>query len=148
MCIRDRLYSTYGANASNPAYSSTLATPSGDGITNLVKYAMNISPSANAQSQLPTVTKFNGHPQITFQWNYNISDVTYIIQATNTLGGSWTTLATYTSAGGWVANVAGVAIPPGSVAGNAPYQYEPVVVTDPTTPEPGQNLFLRVSVTR
>jgi len=142
------LYSVYGANASNPAYAATTATPSGDGITNLVKYAMNISPLVNAQSQLPTEALANGHAQITFQWNYNISDVTYVIQASDTLGGGWTPIATYTAAGGWVANLAGVTISPGSVAGTAPYQYEPVTVTDPTTLGPQQNRFLRVDVTR
>jgi len=142
------LYSVYGANASNPAYSSTLATPAGDGISNLVKYAMNISPLTNADTQLPVVSVVNGQPQITFQWNYNISDVTYVVQACNTLGGTWTPIATYTAAGGWVANVAGVTISPGSVAGNAPYQYEPVEVTDPVTLGAGQSCFLRVNVTR
>jgi hypothetical protein len=142
------LYSVYGANASNPAYSSTMATPARDGITNLVKYAMNISPLVNGQSQLPTVAVVNHHPQITFQWNYNISDVTYVVQACNTLGGTWTPIATYTAAGGWVANVAGATIVPGSIAGNAPYQYEPVVVTDPITLGAGQSCFLRVNVTR
>jgi hypothetical protein len=142
------LYSVYGANASNPAYSSTLASPAGDGISNLVKYALSISPLSNAESQMPAKGISNGHAQITFQWNYDISDVTYVIQGCNTLNGTWTNLATYTAAGGWVADVTGVTISVGGVAGNAPYQYEPVVVTDPTTLSPGQSRFLRVSVTR
>ncbi|MGA3170150.1 MAG: LamG-like jellyroll fold domain-containing protein [Chthoniobacteraceae bacterium] len=142
------LYEVYGGSASNPAYSAPLATPDNDGIPNLLKYAMSINPGVNAQAQMPTVATANGHPQITFQWNYNVSDVTYVVQASNSPNGTWTPLATYTAAGGWVANVAGVTISPGGVSGNQPYQYEPVVVTDPATLSPGQSLFLRVSVTR
>jgi len=142
------LYSVYGGNAGNPAYAGTLATPSGDGIANLIKYAMNINPNGNAQAQLPDATMVNGLAQVNFQWNYAISDVTYVVQASNSPGGPWSPLATYTAAGGWVANVAGVTITPGSPAGNAPYQYEPVTVIDPTIPTPGQGRFYCVRVTR
>ena len=100
-----------------------LATPAGDGITNLVKYAMNINPAIATQGQMPVNTMVNGHAQIAFQWNYNVSDVKYIIEGCSTLGGAWTSLATYTSAGGWVANLAGVTFSQGSVSGNVPYQY-------------------------
>ncbi len=142
------LYSVYGANATNSAYTSPLATPAGDGIPNLIKYAMNIAPGSDAQAQLPVASTAGGHPQITFQWNFNVSDVTYVVQASANPAGPWTNLATYTAAGGWVANVAGVTITPGNALGVAPYQYQPVVVTDPTVLSPGQSCFLRVSVTR
>lgn len=142
------LYSIYGGNAGNASYASPTATPAGDGIPNLIKYAMNINPAASAQAQMPTSAMANGHPQITFQWNANVSDVTYVVQACNALGDPWTALATYTSAGGWVANLAGVTVSPGNIAGNPPFQYVPVVVTDPSTLSPGHNRFLRVSITR
>jgi len=142
------LYEVYGANAGNSAYSSTLAAPAGDGICNLVKYAMSISPGANPQSHLPAVAMVNGHPQVTFQWNYNISDVTYVVQASSSPNGPWSPLVTYTAAGGWVVNTAGATVTPGSVAGTAPYQYEPVTVTDPATVTAGQGRFYSVSVTR
>jgi regulation of enolase protein 1 (concanavalin A-like superfamily) len=142
------LYAAYGANAANTAYSAPLATPSGDGICNLVKYAMSINPGLNGESQLPGVAMVNGHPQVTFQWNYGISDVTYVVQASSSPNGPWSPLATYTAAGGWVANVSGVTITPGSVAGTAPYQYEPVTVVDPITVTAGQGRFYCVSLTQ
>jgi hypothetical protein len=142
------LYAAYGANASNSSYSSIYATPDGDGICNLIKYAMSINPAANAQSQMPTAALVGGHAQVNFQWNYNISDVTYVVQASNSPSGPWSPLATYTAAGGWVTNLAGVTVTPGSAAGTSPYLYEPVTVTDPTSLSSSHARFYCVSVTQ
>jgi len=142
------LYTVYGANASKSSYAAPLATPSGDGVSNLVKYAMSVNPGANAQAQLPTVSIVNGHPQLSFQWNNSISDVTYVVQASSLPGGPWTPLATYTASAGWVTNLTGVTVTPGSLTGIVPYQYVPVVVTDPATPTPGSKRFYSVSLTQ
>jgi hypothetical protein len=80
----------------NPAISGDSATPSGDGISNLIKYALGLNPNMYYSSssvlpyaQLQTVggTKYL---TLTFTQNTAAADVTYSVEASTTLSGTWT----------------------------------------------------------
>ncbi len=141
------LYNNYGANANNASVAGPLATPDGDGISNLTKYAMAINPAVSAAGELPVISVVNGYAQIVFQRSIAVGDVTYVVEGTNTLGGTWAPLATYTPGGGWVANELGTKVSEGATLGIIPFQYVPVTVTDPTPIGGSASRFLRVKVT-
>ena len=66
----------------NPAISGPNATPAGDGITNLMKYALNLNPKTNGTGGLPTVsmTKIGASNYLTLTYTKVLSatDITYL----------------------------------------------------------------------
>jgi fibronectin type 3 domain-containing protein len=76
----------------NAAVSGTNANPSGDGIINVVKYALDMNPLVSTVNELPVATlpapATPGGPQyltITFDRLYDPSDVTYTVQVSSDL---------------------------------------------------------------
>jgi len=67
------------SDQNNPGVSGASATPGGDGIPNLVKFAFGLSPFVTSQSSLPTATMVNG--KLTLVFNETNSDVTYTVQS-------------------------------------------------------------------
>jgi hypothetical protein len=63
----------------SPAIVGDTATPAGDGIPNLTKYAFNLNPLVNGQSSLPQPTLNNGN--LTPSFPAPQSDLTYTVQA-------------------------------------------------------------------
>ncbi len=83
---------------SDPAISSELAIPANDGITNLMKYALALSPMASATGNLPNTTPQNGYLTLTYRQSKTASDVTYTVQASDSLSSnSWTPATTVLS---------------------------------------------------
>ncbi len=76
------------AQLGNPSVVGDLATPANDGVANLVKYAFNLGPLANAEGALPTPTLVNGLPSLVFDASQ--SDLTYTVQASTDLV-NWST---------------------------------------------------------
>jgi len=76
----------------NSTFSSALASPTNDGVPNLVKYAFNLDPfnppGLNGNPALPQPTVSNGKLTLTF--NFGQSDLTYAVQVSNDLV-DWTT---------------------------------------------------------
>jgi len=140
------LYNNFGANANNPSFASPMACPAGDGITNLAKYAMGINPMSITPAAVPASTISRNHMELNFQRGVGATDVTLVVDATDTLGGSWAPLMTYTPGGGWVANTAGATVYELPAAGTPPYQYVPVTVDDPVQIAPGVTRFLRLRI--
>ncbi|MEI7910890.1 MAG: cadherin-like beta sandwich domain-containing protein [Verrucomicrobiota bacterium] len=82
----------------DPAVIGELATPAHDGITNLMKYAMALSPMAGGTGNLPTSSRQAGYLTLTYRKSKTASDVTYTVQAADSLGsGAWTPAATVLS---------------------------------------------------
>jgi hypothetical protein len=99
---REANFGTY----SNSGAAADTATPAGDGISNLLKYATGMSPLVPAAGQ-PAVMGQSDPPEgtyLTLTFN-EIADpaLTYSVQATDNLGGPWTTIWSSTGAD----NVAG-----------------------------------------
>ncbi|MEI7954768.1 MAG: cadherin-like beta sandwich domain-containing protein [Verrucomicrobiota bacterium] len=83
---------------SNPAVSGELATPANDGMSNLMKYAMALSPMASATGNLPTSSRQAGYLTLTYRKSKTASDVTYTVQASDSLSSNaWTPAATVLS---------------------------------------------------
>ena len=79
---------------------SASASPSGDGIPNLIKYALQLDPLANATAGLPTTntaTQNGNHYQtLTYKRLQNVSDITYQVEVSNDLL-HWDSGTTYTT---------------------------------------------------
>ena len=69
--------------------------PAGDGVSNLMKYALGLSATTPATSvSLPIVQVQNGYLTIQFTHNPDATDITYMIQFSNDCK-QWKTLATW-----------------------------------------------------
>ncbi|WP_395753533.1 hypothetical protein [Prosthecobacter sp.] len=80
--------------------AADLAAPAGDGVPNLLKYALNLDPAKPEILPQPQLKNYSGahHLSLTFQRDPTKTDITYEVQASDSPVGPWTTLAT--SAGG------------------------------------------------
>ncbi len=77
----------------NPARSSPLADPDGDGVNNLLESAFGGDPhAADGASVSPAVSIVNGKLTFNFQCDANRSDLTYIVESSLNLG-SWVEIA-------------------------------------------------------
>ena len=86
------------ADFKDPAISGDLATPAHDGITNLVKYALALEPMTCGTGNLPTMTQQDGYLALTYRKSKTATDVTYTVQAADTLdGNAWAPATTVLS---------------------------------------------------
>ncbi len=91
------------AHGLNGTAAAPQADPDGDGMPNLLEYALGSSPSTPSPAALPRPSQTNGHLALTFD---RVTDplLTYLVEATDSLsGGAWTTIWSSTGE----ANVAG-----------------------------------------
>ena len=84
----------------NPTLTADLATPAGDGISNLMKYALHLNPATNGVSGLPvksivTVSGTN-YPALTYTKVKSATDLTYTVQVSTDLQ-TWNSGASYTT---------------------------------------------------
>jgi hypothetical protein len=88
----------YFGTAENTGNAADLATPDGDGIANLIKYALGLTPGQNSSHLLP-------RPSISMDGDQRYlslrltriparDDVTIAVEAISELGGDWTSIAT------------------------------------------------------
>jgi hypothetical protein len=83
----------FGTNASNPAISGDLADPDGDGIVNLLEYALNLNPKVAGVTGLPTAQTdpVCGCLTLTYIQVISATDVVYAAEAAGDPGGPWST---------------------------------------------------------
>ena len=88
------------AELSNPAVSGPSATPAGDGITNLMKFALGLNPNTNGTAGLPTVsmTEVGGSQFLTLTYTKSVAadDVTYTVEVSSDLQ-TWFAGSAYTA---------------------------------------------------
>ena len=128
----------FGANAGNAAVAGPNANPSGDGILNLVKYALGLDPAVASLAGLPVVTRNGSRLQMAFARNVGATDIILQVQASNDLA-TWSALATL-SAGATTWTTA-----QGATVTDTNGQ---VTVLDGTTTPPNGRRFLRLQVTQ
>jgi|GEM_PF-1892340 len=91
----------YFGSDQNSGNAADLATPDGDGIPNLLKYALLMTPGQNGSSRLPqaamTGPSGNRRLTLTFQRDPSRSDVSIVIEAQSELGGAWSEIARCTN---------------------------------------------------
>ncbi len=79
----------------NTGVAADTASPAGDGIPNLLKYALNMAPATPGTLPQPQLKDYSGasHLSLTFQRDPSKTDLTYEVQAADSPAGPWTTLA-------------------------------------------------------
>jgi hypothetical protein len=87
------LLSEFGTNANNSVISGDLANPAGDGIVNLLKYALDMNPNVSSVLGLPTSRIDPACDCLTLTYTEVLSaiDLTYSAEAAGDPGGSWNT---------------------------------------------------------
>lgn len=88
----------FGANAGNPAVAGNLADPDGDGVVNLLEYALATNPlvsNANATGFDRETIGGNTYLRLTMTKNPSATDVTYAVQVTGdpSAPASWSSAA-------------------------------------------------------
>ena len=90
-----------GMQLTNPAVSGNAADPDGDGIPNLLEYALNLSPTTPGVTGLPTVgtTAIGGSTYLTLTFTKVIAntDISYVPQVSGDLA-TWNSGANYVAA--------------------------------------------------
>jgi alpha-tubulin suppressor-like RCC1 family protein len=86
------------AQRNDPTISGDLATPANDGTSNLMKYALALNPMDSTTGNLPTTSREAGYLTLTYRRSKMASDVTYTVQAADSLTiNAWTPAATILS---------------------------------------------------
>lgn len=70
----------FGSNADDPAIAGPDADPSGDGVTNLLKYAFGLDPNVISTSGVPTVDVTGGTSILNYTRVPSATDLTYIAE--------------------------------------------------------------------
>ncbi|MBS0660097.1 MAG: S8 family serine peptidase [Verrucomicrobia bacterium] len=123
------------------------ADPNGDGVTNMLAYALGLSPVANAGAfDQGTIRNYGGTNYYSIRFNRSAvaTDLTYIVEASDDITGAWTELAR-SSAGGPMVASGGVVV---SDAGGPPTfttEVRDTVPVPPTVANPRRFLRLRVT---
>jgi len=79
----------FGTTSAGDPVGGNLAAPRGDGVANLVKYALGLNPAVPATTGLPVGTRGTTYFNLTFTRLRDATDITYRVEATDNLGG-WT----------------------------------------------------------
>jgi hypothetical protein len=124
-------YAHFGSNATNPAVAGDFEDPDGDGVPNLLEYALANDPNVPNTTQSLDGMVSSNHFQLEFRRNTTATDLTYTVQAAATVDGPWIDLMTYTAAAGWVADTAGATASESVPENVPPDQYVIATITDP-----------------
>ena len=92
-------FANFGANANTPSIAGDTANPAGDGIANLMKYALGINPLIPTRTGLPTFAPTSGYDTLTFSRPTSATDITYIVEVSGGLLGAWATGSSYSISG-------------------------------------------------
>lgn len=77
------------AERANPAISGETADPDGDGIPNLLEYALNLEPKIADVGGLPKMAVQGGYLTLTYTEVKAAIDIVYAVQAAGEVSGSW-----------------------------------------------------------
>jgi len=128
----------YFGTSNNIGNAADLANPAGDGICNLVKFALGMNPLVNSLNGLPVVSTTNGNLQIHFNRNLSATDTAYNIEASSDMV-NWTTIAslpagssTWSQPGASVTDINGaVTVVDGTTIKSQPRRFLELTVTGP-----------------
>jgi hypothetical protein len=91
--VNDWRLMEFGTNANNSAISGDLADPDGDGIVNLLEYALDLNPNIASVQGLPTsqIDPACGCLSLTYTKVLSAIDLTYSAEAASGPGRPWST---------------------------------------------------------
>ena len=69
----------------DPSMSGEQASPAGDGISNLMKYALKLDPKSRGEANLPRSSAHDEHLTLTYRRNKRAADLTFTVQVTSDL---------------------------------------------------------------
>jgi uncharacterized delta-60 repeat protein len=138
--------SAFGAQAGNPAVASDLADPNGNGLANLLEYALGGPAMGNGPSVAPVVGRdANGHATLSFTRYGSRNDLTLTVLGADAPGGSWVALARSTGGGAVTAVDSGATVAEsGSGDARTVTVGDAFTMGDPAHPQ----RFLRLEVSR
>jgi hypothetical protein len=133
---------------SNMGSAADNADPNGNGISNLLEYALNGDPTGNTTGTgiLPQAARDGtNHLQVAFSRYLDHSDLTLTVQANDALTGTWTDLAQSVNGGAFtLINASATVSENGTGNSRAVTVSDIYTVTDPAHPR----RFMRLQVTR
>lgn len=128
----------------NAGNAADLATPDGDGIPNLMKYALGITPGQNGASGLPKVkiatSSGSRYLSLNFRRDPARNDVTILVEGQSSLGGGWTEIARSVNGGAFTGQA-------GVTEAENPNGTREVEIRDTQTIGSNPRRFMRVRVT-
>jgi hypothetical protein len=134
----------FGANTNTAAISGDSADGDGDGMENLLEYALGGNPKSASVSPLPKSVVTGGKLALNFTRTVANTDITMTVQAADSLAGPWAGLARSTAGGAFTGLVAGVGITEGTGAVRSVQVRDLNAVTNAAYPR----RFLRLIVSR
>lgn len=141
---------TFGS-ASDTGDAADMANPIGDGIPNLMKYALNLNPLQTCVLPAPELIPHDGqrHLRFTFNRYHTRIDLIYEVQVADSLAGPWSAIATSTNgavtSGPGVVSETLIGVAPIGSSGSGWSQVE---VRDPIGTGSSANRFMRLLVRR
>lgn len=139
-------HTKFGANATNTAMTAATATPAGDGITNLLKYALAMDPLkvSTLGLPMPQVQTVNGKRYLTLQFTHaaSASDVTCTVQVSGKAD-TWNDGSHYGAGGDLSTNSFTTEVSRTSVN-----DIETIVVRDNIQADATPHRFMRLKVTQ
>lgn len=93
----------FGTNAGNPLIGGDVADPDGNGVSNLMEYALGAPPENPASVVMPVPGRAGDHLTLTFTRPVTATDLTYTVQVSGDLG-AWDDGSTYAPTGDTASN--------------------------------------------
>lgn len=104
----------FGNNATNATVAGDFADPDGDGMVNLLEYALGTDPLVADSGDLFSAAVVGGHAQVSFNRNASATDLTYVLETAPDLA-TWTPVITHTNPSGWTGGASATEAPPSAL---------------------------------
>lgn len=134
-------HTRFGAGAGNTVVSGDAADPDGNGVTNLMEYALGAAPLNPSSVPMPVVSRTGDGLSLTFTRPTSVTDLTYTVQVSGDLA-KWNDGSTYAPAGDITDNAFTTQILRSSSGGT-----ESITVRDNVPVTEGARRFMRLKVT-
>ncbi len=117
--VDDWRHAYFAGNANNPAMAGDTADPEGDGLVNLMEYALGLDPTVASLVNTPVAATESDHLTLTFRRRKVAPDIAYAVEVTGDVNSGWTTLGvTYNVTGDDGTFETAKAPDPGSISGS------------------------------